>query len=887
MKYNRIKALTALILLAGGAMAQNWPTPLPEAKPGARWWWLGSAVNNADLQWNMEEYAKAGIGALEITPIYGVKGNSGNELDFLSTPWMNALKFVESEGAKNNILIDMNTGTGWPFGGPQVPIEEAAAKLVCVDIETTGKELRAGINVSVRDEKEKKYAKLSRLMAYYEGGCTDITGLATEDGTVVWKKADKKTNYRIIAAYCSRTRQQVKRAAPGGQGYVIDHFDKKAVTNYLARFDKAFSETNTPYPHTFFNDSYEVYQANWTPALFEEFEKRRGYKLEEHLPELLGKKAEKGNKTLVDYRETLGELLLENFVEQWTAWAHKHGAKTRNQSHGSPANLIDIYSAVDIPEIEGFGLSEFGIKGLRRDTGFTRKNDSDVSMLKYASSAAHINGKPFTSSETFTWLTEHFRTSLSQCKPDLDLMFCCGVNNVYFHGTTYSPKNDQWPGWKFYASIDMSPTNSIWRDAPYFMKYIERCQSFLQLGQPDNDFLVMLPVRDMWAERQGEGEKSLLMMFAIHSMDKKAPEFIKSIIEIDNEGFDCDYISEKYILGTTFTNGMLQTAAGTRYKALIIPGSGNMPDNVKKHIDDLKSQGAKIIYGIKPAEMAAAAKPEVMKSRYGLKMIRRKNETGYHYFIANLTPDDINAYIPLSVEMKDARWFNPLNGEKYKAEFDNNGIKIDLRSGESMILQTYNSPISHNANCKNAANCQNGCKPRATVSKDMKDTRVLDGKWKLSFINSAPEVTRTWTLDSLRTWETLDDDNAKETMGTGVYTTTIKMNKQDAAACWMIDLGDVRESARVYVNGKFIGCAWAVPFTLECRNAFKPGDNEIKIEVTNLPANRIAAMDRKGIEWRKFNEINIVDIKYKKTKYDQWKPVESGLNSNVILYKMF
>ena len=237
--------------------------------------------------------------------------------------------------------------------------------------------------------------------------------------------------------------------------------------------------------------------------------------------------------------------------------------------------------------------------------------------------------------------------------------------------------------------------------------------------------------------------------------------------------------------------------------------------------------------------------------------------------------------------MKDARWFNPLNGEKYKAEFDNNGIKIDLRSGESMILQTYNSPISHNANCRNAANCQNGCKPRATVSKDMKDTRVLDGKWKLSFINSAPEVTRTWTLDSLRTWETLDDDNAKETMGTGVYTTTIKMNKQDAAACWMIDLGDVRESARVYVNGKFIGCAWAVPFTLECRNAFKPGDNEIKIEVTNLPANRIAAMDRKGIEWRKFNEINIVDIKYKKTKYDQWKPVESGLNSNVILYKMF
>ena len=59
-------------------------------------------------------------------------------------------------------------------------------------------------------------------------------------------------------------------------------------------------------------------------------------------------------------------------------------------------------------------------------------------------------------------------------------MFCAGVNNVYFHGTCYSPKDDPWPGWKFYASIDMSPTNSIWRDAPELMKYIEHCQSYLQ-----------------------------------------------------------------------------------------------------------------------------------------------------------------------------------------------------------------------------------------------------------------------------------------------------------------------------------------------------------------------------------------------------------------------
>ena len=272
----------------------------------------------------------------------------------------------------------------------------------------------------------------------------------------------------------------------------------------------------------FFNDSYEVYGADWTDDLFEQFARRRGYKLEHFLPDFLSKdRTETTRRIISDYRETLAELLQENFTRQWTDWAHKHGSRTRNQAHGSPGNLIDLYATVDVPECEGFGLSDFGIRGLRKDS-LTRPNDSDLSMLKYASSAAHIAGKPFTTSETFTWLTEHFRTSLSQCKPDMDLMFISGVNHMYFHGTTYSPAEAAWPGWKFYASIDMSPTNNIWRDAPAFFDYITRCQSFLQMGQPDNDFLVYLPAYDMWDELDGR-----LLLFDIHKMAKACSPFYR------------------------------------------------------------------------------------------------------------------------------------------------------------------------------------------------------------------------------------------------------------------------------------------------------------------------------------------------------------------------
>lgn len=867
-----VSLLTSLFSPLNTHAQPAWPAASQEAKAGARWWWLGSAVDKKNIQWNMQEYAKAGIGSLEITPIYGVQGNKQNELSFLSTPWMEALKFSEQEGQKNGIAIDMSTGTGWPFGGPNVPLEEAACKAVFVDTTLTGRKFK-NIDLSA-PAKEQKYARLQKVMAFpitplsswTDNEGIDVTAFM-KGNKLTWKapklKIKADVNWRFIALYISRTRQQVKRAAPGGQGYVIDHFDRLAVKHYLERFDSAFAASGTPYPHNFFNDSYEVYGADWTPTLLDEFAKRRGYQLEKRLNFLLDGESQ----TLSDYRETLGEMLLENFTQQWTAWAHSHGVKTRNQAHGSPANLIDVYAAVDIPEIEGFGLSEFGIKGLRKDPGFTKKNDSDVSMLKYAASAAHITGKPLVSSETFTWLTEHFRTSLSQMKPDMDLMFTCGVNHMFFHGTCYSPKDDPWPGWKFYASVDMSPTNSIWRDAPYFLKYIERCQSFLQMGKPDNDFLVYLPVRDMWQQKG----KSLLMQFDIHSMDQKAPEFIKSILEIDKQGYDCDYISDKYLLTTTYKNGMLETAAGTRYSGLIIPGSGRMPQALKEHLEALKAQGAHIIYGINDTEMKKAAKPEIMRTKLGLRAIRRSNTTGHHYFIANLTPNDVDEMIALTVDFNDAALFNPMTGEIHQASIDGNKVRISLRSGESVILQTY----------KKTANWKE-LKPSAPITPHEAPI-TLGNKWTLAFVEEAPKVEQTFQLDKVQTWETLDNDAAKVTMGTGVYTTTLTLTKAQAEKQWTIDLGDVRESARVYINGTFIGCAWAVPYVLDTKNTLKAGNNEIRIEVTNLPANRIADLDRKGVKWRKFNEINIVDLNYKKTGYENWTPVKSGLNSEVKL----
>ncbi|MBQ2359607.1 MAG: glycosyl hydrolase family 2, partial [Prevotella sp.] len=177
MKRRLFHIIIALSIFAP-ISAQQWPTPTRESKPGARWWWLGSAVDEENLQWNMQQYANHGIGALEITPIYGVQGNDANNIPYLSEKWMKMLRFVENEGKKDDIEISMATGTGWPFGGPWVPIEEAACKVVFVEKDFEGKKVK-NLDLSVND-KEKPYAKLGKVMAFTEtlNGerfCFDIT----------------------------------------------------------------------------------------------------------------------------------------------------------------------------------------------------------------------------------------------------------------------------------------------------------------------------------------------------------------------------------------------------------------------------------------------------------------------------------------------------------------------------------------------------------------------------------------------------------------------------------------------------------------------------------------------------------------------------------------
>ena len=865
-------ALTATTMIA--QPVPQWPEVTREMKPGSRWWWLGSAVDEQNLRWNIAEYARTGLGTLEITPIYGVVGNEKNELQFLSEQWLQALKTCQEAGEQGGVDIDMNCGTGWPFGGPTVKLSEAAGKLVYKN-ETLTADGTQTLTFSVTAPEGN--ASLSKVMAYQQDGDGQVVDVTehVDGNTLRWQAPAGQ--WLLLAIYNGHTGQQVKRAAPGGEGYVLDHYDATAVKNYLQRFDTQFAKFGAQWPHSFFNDSYEVYGADWTPKMFEQFEQYRGYKLQEHMDQLLGlgKRKDTGNQVLADYRQTLSDMLLNNFTRQWADWAHGHGATVRNQGHGSPGNLLDFYAAVDIPEIESFGISDFKIKGLRQDPGFTSQNLSDLATLKYASSAAHVTGKKLTSSETFTWLAEHFRVSLSQMKPDLDLFFLAGVNHIFFHGTTYSPQEAQWPGWKFYASIDMSPTNSIWRDAPALMQYATRCQSFLQMGQPDNDVLVYAPFQDAMHKNTGSNA-ARLQLFDINTLSQKIPSLPTTVSLLQDAGLDCDFISDALLSTTIYTNGVLQTAAGQQYKALVVPVSTNMPEATKQHLDELAAQGAVIVYGNTAATISSLGLTgEPMRTELGLRTIRRKTATGHHYFISNLSAKDIEGMVPLAVPFINAWLYNPMTGSISKAHFEEGRVWLSLKSGESIILQTFGEGTA------------GGVVPQTTDVPVVEMAGMkLNGDWTLQF-DTKEAATPIGNKPS--TWETMS--GRSDYMGTGIYSTTFSVDAKTirmANGGFRLDLGDVRESARVYLNGDSIGTAWSAPFVVDISGHVKEGTNELRIEVTNLPANRIRQMDIDGVAWRKFKDVNILDIVGGNTSvanqtYNNWELVPSGLNAAVKL----
>ncbi|MBT2619936.1 glycosyl hydrolase [Chryseobacterium sp. ISL-6] len=918
MNIQSIIKLSVFCLAFGNLSAQNpWPEMTNTAKPWTRWWWMGNAVDEKGLDKQLTTLSNAGFGGVEVVPIYGAKGFENRYISYLSPEWMKMLQFTVNKAKSLQMGVDMAVGTGWPIGGPQVNEEDAATKMIVQKYALLSGEKLAE-KIFLKDEKLKNLqtVKLDIVTAYNEKNeAVVLTDKVTNDGVLNWKPDSGK--WTIYAVFTGKTLQKVKRAAPGGEGFTLNHFSGAATVDYFKTFDKAFGNSNYGV-RSFFNDSYEVYNADWTPDFKNEFLKRRGYDISPYIKYLINDE-ENGTTRRVksDYRETLSELILYNFTDQFTSWAHSKNSKNTNQAHGSPGNLLDLYAAVDIPESETFGSTVFDIPGLRRDSLDVQKADHpDINMLKFASSAANAKGKQLISNETFTWLTEHFKTSWSQAKPEVEQVFLSGINHVFYHGTTYTPADVPFPGWLFYASVNFVPENSLWPHISGLNSFVMRSQSILQSGKSDNELLIYWPVYDSWASAKGKD-----VAFKVHNVEKwlQPTPFYEDLTKLDKMGYSFDMTSDKMIGEAKSYNNKIQIAKeGSSYQVLIVPELTYLPETTLNNILELARNGASVIFQNEPKDIPGYFEVEkrrnLLKSLWsqilfnnqgenlktaefgkgkiilssdvskaleylkierekltetGLKFVRRQFEGGKYYYIVNHTSKEINQFLPINYTGKQTIIMNPENGDFGMAQIQNNSARIQLKSGQSLILKsskTIDSSVQ-----------------KWNYTEKTGTPIILDQPWQLTFKEGGPELPKSQQLKKPQPWTSFSEDPATQSFsGTGVYTTSLDLRKKNADD-YVLKLDKLYESAKVIVNGQDAGIVWSIPFEISIGKYLKKGTNTIQIEVCNLMANRIRYMDQKKIQWRNYHEINFVNIDYKSFDASGWTVQPSGLDGQIQL----
>ena len=932
-----------LIIIAFGSFITScdaqikWPAITQTAKPWARWWWEGSAVNKKDITANLQDYYDAGLGGMEITPIYGVHGYEKQFINFLSPQWMQMLDHTLMEAKRIGIGIDLANGTGWPFGGPTITDKEASKTIYYKTWQlNAGEELKGPVlykveglvrtanadNIAPKVENVKPVIAqntnlqemaldqiifpailhVTLLMAYDDkGSVVNITDKVDAAGKLNWTAPSGK--WTLYGLFQGLHGKMVERAAPGGEGYAIDHFSADALRHYFKRFDDAFKGHDVSYIRALFNDSYEVDdargQSNWTPNFLTEFKKRRGYDLQNYLPALFQKAdKEMNSRVIYDYRTTIGELILEDFTQEWKKWGTTKGALIRNQSHGSPGNLLDLYGAVDIPETEG----------------------NDVLRYKFATSVSHVMGKPLTSSESVTWLNEHFTSSWGDVKKALDLYWIGGVNHLFYHGVDYSPKTEQWPGWLFYAAVHFQQTDPQWKDFHKLNEYVARTQTFLQAGKPNNDILVYYPL----ADRYSDPGNAMLQHFDGMGREFAGTDFQKISQWMLEHDYAFDFFSDKQL--QNISGGKTLMTGGNNYQTILLPANDFIPLESFQKIFNLAKNGTTIlVYKKLPKDIPGYNKlverratfqgminqlnfvdvegiqtAAIGKGRFllsddmnvllktggirtetlhdqGLQFTRRKNAAGTTYFISNRSNKEVNDWVSLNTKAASVAMFDAMTAKSGVAKMKTNSdgtvqVMIQLKPFESVIVQLFSTKKTGNS---------------FPYTQTIGGPQKISGDWSLTFLNGGPTIPSSVKINELGSWTLLDGDAYKNFSGTAKYATAFAKPKGNAAA-YKLDLGKVNETAEVLLNGKRIGTLIGPEFCVVIPSSEIKENNTLEIIVANLMANRIAYMDKNNIPWKKFYNTNMPARKRENSvnglfDASKWEPMPSGLSGPVTI----
>jgi hypothetical protein len=891
------------------ALQRAFESPPDDSRIMMRWWWFGPSATRSELEREMLLMKEGGIGGFEVQPVYPLllddPTRGFRNYPFLSDEFLEALRFTNEKARELGLRMDVTLGSGWPFGGPSVPITQAASRIRIVVVPVDARSRRIPLpQVDIGETLLGAFLAPGEPKSFAADRAREI--LDIRDGAA-WVPAALEGPHVVLYFLASRTGMQVKRPAIGSEGYVVDHYDRAAVDSYLKSVgDHLMQAFGTNPPYAVFCDSLEVYNSDWAPDFLEEFRRRRGYDLKPYLPALAGDVGEVTGAIRHDWGQTLTELVDERFLVPVTEWSHGKGTRHRAQVYGIPPANLSSNRLVDLAEGEG------------------GPNWRRFSPTRWASSANHLFGRNITSSETWTWLhSPSFRATPLDMKAEADLHFLQGVNQLIGHGWPYSPEIAGEPGWRFYAAAVFNHHNPWWRVMPDVSRYLQRLSFLLRQGRPVNDVALFLPTEDAWAQfTPGRASIDQPMNNLL------GPHVIPQIL---SAGFGFDFIDAGVIERLARTEEGTLIVGENRYRVVILPGAERIPLATLRKLDEFARRGGiliatrrlpslapglsdraeqtrqiqELVRGIFEGPTAPAhlvtdeekqlgpvlrrlLKPDVSISPAAAEIgfIHRSLGFAEIFFLANTSSERHEVEASFRVDRLFPEMWDPFSGEAYPAPVHS---RVNGTTTLALTLEPYESRVvifSSRSPARQAA-------PRP--ARELPPALDLSQGWRVDFAHTQISV----TMDRLRSWT--DDESTRYFSGEAAYEKKVPVpeNFLQPGIEVQLDFGagapvprvearagmrawldaPVREAAVVYVNGQRAGSVWSAPFSVDVTKLLRAGENSLRVVVSNTAINAMA-----GTTLPDYRLLNLrYGERFQPQDMQNLRPVPSGLLGTVCL----
>jgi hypothetical protein len=942
----------------------------PPAGAGIRcfWWWLNGNVTAEAITRDLEEMkAKGYSGAL----IFDADGSSqqGNRRApagpaFGSPRWTELFVHACKEAHRLGLELSLNIQSGWNLGGPEVTEPQACQRLVWSKAEFQGPVVvnqklnlpaKAGhyyrdvaviavplpVGPAAGPIKNLDLKSSTRELGMSAPDCrflledsppqpgevaiaskdiVDLTARMDKDGTLRWRAAAGR--WAVLRIGHVATRAHVSTQSAGWGGLVLDYMSTDALRAYwngniepLCQAIGSLAGTTLRYVHT---DSWEGGGMNWTPGFDRTFRKNRGYDLLPWLAVLAGyvvDSREASNAFLADYRKTIGDRVAEHYA-LLAELAGKRGMATHPECSGPHAGPLD--------GLKNYGRSELMMSEFWSPSGHRPKPENRF-FVKQAASAAHTYGKRLVGAEGFTTIGPHWNdVPWSAMKPSFDHEFCEGLNLLFHHTFTCSPKEMGLPGQEYFAGTHFNPQITWWDEAPAFIRYLKRCQYLAQRGRFVADVVYYY----------GDHVPNIARL--------KADDPAGAL-----PGFDYDVLSEELLIsGLTVKDGRLVLPSGMEYRVLVLPNHRVLSLGVIKKVAALVQDGATVL-GPKPLRMVSLEGGEAGRELFkkladelwGPDAEGSGKGDSPHLCAAPFGPFRQMGTVPFSApgEPKGARKVGKgrvawgmtarelllADGVARDVTFDGDTAVAGTawihyritdadvyfladQTGKGMkATATFRSPgrvpefwdavdgsIREAASFKFAGGGALAEVPLeldpygslfvvfrtpATAGRDAgpnfpqwRPVQEIPDPWDVSFAPNRGGPARPLRFDSLTSWTDRGEPEIRYYSGKAVYRTTFHVGKELADGKLAVELGQVLDVgiARVNLNGTDLGVTWRPPFRVDASKAIQRGENSLEVTVVNSWRNRLIG-DQNLPEDKRLTRTNIA--------VKNWKLEPSGL----------